>query len=113
MGMAQGGLLHGQIQQPTMRGDTIPRQAGSAQDEDEGPLPPDTIGLFRLYPGNPFQETPYSDTALHGLVQQYDPARERKLDYATLGNLGSAARPIVFELPFRRGFDAGLRPFDI
>lgn len=113
LGMAQGGLLYGQIQQPTMRADTIPRQAGTGQDEDEGPLPPDTIGLFRLYPSNPFQETPYSDTALHGLVQQYDPARERKLDYATLGNLGSAARPIVFELPFRRGFDPGLRQFDI
>jgi len=106
-------LLVAQVQQPTLRSDTIPTPPQEEQSDADGPLPPDTIGLFRIYPANPFEETPYSDTALHSRVQQYDPARQRKLDYATLGNLGSAARPIFFELPTRRGFDVGLRHYDI
>lgn len=55
---------------------------------------------------------PWTDTLLDG-VQHYDPARLQKLDFATLGNLGSPARPQFFEIEKRQGLDIGLHQFDL
>lgn len=73
---------------------------------------PDTVGIFYFYADNPLRETPYSDSTLRNF-QQYDPVRQRDLDYANLGILGSAHRPLVFQTPWRRGFDVGLHQFDL
>jgi hypothetical protein len=69
---------------------------------------PDTFGVFIFFAENPNVETPFGDTILHRHFQQYDPARQRELDWRTLGNLGSASEPIVYQPRFRRGFDTGL-----
>ena len=73
---------------------------------------PDTIGIFYFLAENPNLEMPFSDSTLSNF-QQYDPVRQRDLDYMHLGNLGSAHQPIVFETTWRRGFDVGLHQFDI
>jgi len=73
---------------------------------------PDTVGIFYFIAENPYRETPFSDTLLRNF-QQYDPVRQRDLDYANLGILGSAHRPLVFEPVWRRGFDVGLHQFDL
>lgn len=74
----------------------------------------DTFGVFYFYADNPRQETPYADSLLGNDLQQYDPARRRGgFDYQHLGILGSAARPMYYEPTQRRGFDVGLRQFDI
>ncbi|MBK7872732.1 MAG: hypothetical protein IPJ74_19660 [Saprospiraceae bacterium] len=73
---------------------------------------PDTVGVFYFLADNPNQETPFSDSTLANF-QQYDPVRQRSLDYMHLGNLGSAHQPIVFETTWRRGFDVGLHQFDL
>ena len=43
----------------------------------------------------------------------YDPARRKQVDWGTLGNLGSAARPLLFETRAQRGFDVGEHAFDL
>lgn len=43
----------------------------------------------------------------------YDPARRPAIDWATLGNLATPARPLWFEVPARKGFDAGIHAFDL
>lgn len=74
---------------------------------------PDTVRITYVLAENPGQEYIFSDTLLNQQFQQYDPARKRLLPYANLGNPGSAARPIVFEMQNRRGFDVGFHQYDI
>lgn len=90
---------------PSAISDTLRPQ----QSEDDTP---DTVGVFYFYADNPLRETPYADSTLYNF-QQYDPVRQRDLDYANLGVLGSAHRPLVFETVWRRGFDVGLHQFDL
>lgn len=101
--------LQGQAQRPgEVFGGTTPQTQREQRDVN---TVPDTVGIFYLFAGNPNQETPFSDSTLTNF-QQYDPVRRRELDYMHLGNLGSAAQPIVFQSTWRRGFDVGLHQFD-
>ena len=73
----------------------------------------DTFGIFSFYAENPNLETPFSDSLLLGNYHQYDPARMGDIDYLTLGNLGSAALPVLFKPTVRQGFDVGLHQYDL
>lgn len=73
----------------------------------------DTVRITYIYSGNPSEEFEFSDSLLNQHFQQFDPARQRPLPYAHLGNVGSASRPNVYEGRLRRGFDVGLHQFDI
>ncbi len=73
----------------------------------------DTFGVFSFLVNNPNRETPYSDSLLGNYFHQYDPARHRELDFAHLGNLGSAHYPVFFQTVPRRGFDIGLHQYDL
>jgi hypothetical protein len=73
----------------------------------------DTFEIFYFFADNPNQDIPFSDSTLGNYFQQYDPVRRRTLDYKHLGNLGSAHAPIVFEPIARRGFEVGLRQYDL
>lgn len=72
----------------------------------------DTSDIFFFYADEPNFVFPFSDSLL-GNVHQYDPIRQQPYDFANLGNLGSAARPLFFQPTRRRGFDVGLHQFDI
>ncbi|MBI1225721.1 MAG: hypothetical protein GC192_10840 [Bacteroidetes bacterium] len=72
----------------------------------------DTSDIFFFYADEPNLVFPFSDSLLEN-VHQYDPIRQQTYDYANLGNLGSAARPLFFQPTWRRGFDVGLHQFDI
>lgn len=85
---------------------------GSAAGGGTQRLTLDTSDIYFFYAGNPNLVFPFSDSLLESF-QQYDPIRLRELDYASLGNLGSAARPLFFQPTWRRGFDVGLHQFDI
>lgn len=91
------------------------RTSGRPDSEFEGQLveEPDTFGVFIFFAENPNEETEFSDTTLHRHFQQYDPARQRELDWKTLGNLGSAAEPFVYQARFRQGLDVGLHQYDL
>ncbi len=72
----------------------------------------DTFNFHFFYPNNIDQEFPYQDTSI-ALFHNYDPARQQQWDYATIGNLGGAAFPFVYQPRQRRGFDIGFHQFDL
>jgi len=92
---------------------TFSGQGLESREQGEIPEGPDSVGIFKYHALNPDQEYHFLDSTLHQRVQQYDPARQRAIDYATLGTLGSAARPIWFSLPYRQGFSVGLNQFKL
>jgi hypothetical protein len=78
-----------------------------------GKLTLDTSDIHFFYADNPLEIIPFSDSLL-GNLHQYDPIRQQPdIDYASLGNLGSAARPLFFQPTWRRGFEVGLNQFDL
>jgi len=68
--------------------------------------------LFTFAP-TPERAYPAGDTLPDREFRMYDPARRQLIDWGTLGNLGSGARPLLFEIPARRGFDVGEHAFDL
>lgn len=72
----------------------------------------DTSDIYFFFADEPNFVFPFSDSLL-GNLHQYDPIRQQPFDFASLGNLGSAARPLFFQPTWRRGFDVGLHQFDL
>jgi putative beta-barrel porin len=77
-----------------------------------GPVVLDTSEIHFFFADSPNEVYPFSDSLLETL-HQYDPIRQQEYNYAHLGNLGSAARPLFYQPAMRRGFDVGLHQFDI
>ena len=73
----------------------------------------DTSDIYYFFADNPGEEYTFADSLLGNYFNQQDPIRRRDLDYANLGILGSAARPIVYQPLYRMGFDLGMHQFDI
>ena len=72
----------------------------------------DTSKIYYFELGNPNRDLPFTDSTLTNF-QQYDPIRQGRFDYAHLGNLGSAARPLLYSPRFRRGFEVGLHAYEL
>lgn len=72
----------------------------------------DTSEIHYFFEDRPNEVYPFSDSLLES-IHQYDPVRQQEYDYAHLGNLGSAHRPLFFQPAARRGFDVGLHQFDL
>jgi Putative porin len=75
--------------------------------------PPDTVPLRYFLAGSPEVLRSDADTMPDFEFRMYDPARQSAIDWGTLGNVGSAARPLFFETTARRGFQTGIRAFDL
>ncbi len=96
----------------------VPPDVQRGEEEEEQSLEQldvllDTFDIFYFYADNPKLEIPYADTTLGNYYRQYDPTRQRRLDYRNLGILGSAHEPIVYEAVDRRGFEMGLDQFEL
>ncbi|MFK7932980.1 MAG: putative porin [Saprospiraceae bacterium] len=87
-------------------------QGGGGGNTQQGEVEVDTFGVFYRYATNPSEVIAYADTTLEQL-QIYNPTRQRLLDYANLGNLGSAHQPLFYETPFRRGLAIGLDQYSL
>ncbi len=85
----------------------------SSEPQGEFEEAPDTLSIYYFFADNPEEEYAFSDSTLNNYYHQFDPVRDRELDYAHLGNVGSAHRPIVYEPRFRQGFDIGFSQFDL
>ncbi len=115
LALGSTGALH--AQRPAIS--NIPRPSGPAQapqqraGEQRADETPDTVGIHLLLAERPEQETPFSDSLLDRNFHQYDPARQRDIDYMTTGNAGGAARFFAYEPVFRRALDVGFHQFDI
>jgi len=57
--------------------------------------------------------TPITDTGIHSYSHQYDYSRMMLNDFAHLGNVGSAAFPIIYQQYDYEGRDIGLHALDI
>ncbi len=75
--------------------------------------PVDTTPLAYTLPQSPERLEPEDDTLPNYHFRIYNPARQQRVDYGNLGNLGSAVRPLFFETMPRRGFDVGVHTFDL
>lgn len=73
----------------------------------------DTTPLLFTYAFSPERSYPAADTLAGREFRFYDPARRQPIDWGTLGNLGTPARPLFFETPARLGFDVGVHAFDL
>lgn len=78
----------------------------------QGEVEVDTFGVFYTYADNPGERFAYQDTTLEKL-QLYNPTRQRLMDYANLGNLGSAHQPLFYEPAFRQGLRIGLDQYNL
>lgn len=74
---------------------------------------PDTAQIRYFGIQNPERIKVFSDTSLDNHFHQYTPVRKRDDEYATLGYIGSAARPIFRPVTRRIGFDLGFHQFDV
>ncbi len=72
----------------------------------------DTFGIYYFQAHKPWDLTFLVDTLLDDF-QQYDPVRQRDLELAHLGYLGSATNFLVYQPRFRKGFDVGLHQYDL
>ena len=77
------------------------------------PVEVDTTPLLYTFVLMPERAYPEDDTLPGRDFRMYDPARRQPIDWGTLGNLGSAARPLLYETPLRLGFDPGVHTFDL
>ncbi len=75
--------------------------------------PPDTTPLTYILPQNPERSLSGYDTLPDFNFRMYDPARRFAIDWGTLGNLGSSARPLLYTPRAQRGFDPGVHAFDL
>ncbi len=75
--------------------------------------PVDTQSLVYHLPNNGLQLFRYQDSLLTSHFQQYDPTRKRDWDYFNLGNLGTAAAPLIWQSQYRKGMELGVHCFDI
>lgn len=72
----------------------------------------DTFGIFIFQVDNPNEERAFADSLLDAF-QQYDPTRQAPDDYAHLGVVGSAHRPLVYTGRDRSGYDLGWHHYDL
>lgn len=74
---------------------------------------PDTLKISVYHANHPERFSPYPDTLLGNHFQQSEAARQQLIDYAHLGSMGTAAKPILFEVKERKGLHLGFHQFDI
>jgi len=77
------------------------------------PQPPTNDPLLVTHAPTPERSLPSSDTLPDSDYRMYDPARKQEIDWGTQGNLGSAARPLLFKVQPIRGFSTGVSAFDL
>lgn len=76
-------------------------------------VPLDTTPFLFTFSLSPERFYPAADTLADFDFRMYNPARRQAVDYGTLGNVGSSARPLFFEPAARQGFDPGFHAFDL
>lgn len=84
-----------------------------AAQQAPGQQPAPDEPLVVTFAPSPERSVPAADTLPDRDFRMYDPARRQDIDWGTLGNLGSAARPMMFENRPVRGFDVGAHAFDL
>lgn len=69
--------------------------------------------LLVTYALSPERSVRDVDTMPDRDFRMYDPARRQEIDWGTLGNLGAAGRPLLFENQAQMGYNIGVSAFDL
>ena len=69
--------------------------------------------LIFTHAQNPEKSEVVADTLPDSEFRMYNPARRSLIDFGTLGNIGSSARPMLYEVAPSRGFNNGIHVFDL
>ena len=92
-----------------------PTAASSTSQEITGPevdsLP--VLPFLFTFSHEPEKTYPAADTLPDYAFRMYDPARRHPIDWGTIGNIGSAARPLMFAPREQAGFDHGFHGFSL
>ncbi len=92
---------------------TYTREQQAVDSTQEEAVALDTAYITSFLPTNRGKITLEDDSLLTRNFQQYDPIRQRDNDYTNLGQIATAARPILYRPRVHRGFDVGIHSFDI
>ncbi|MCC7245752.1 MAG: hypothetical protein IT269_08745 [Saprospiraceae bacterium] len=78
------------------------------------PVPPlnDSTHLEYTLSATPEISTPDIDTLPDSRFRTYDPVRRQQPEWGNLGNVGSAARPLLFDVLPHQGYRSGMEQFD-
>ncbi len=90
---------------------SLPAQQPASPTTPAAPAPNEP--LLITFAHSPERSIPAADSLPDRHFRMYDPARQHDIDWGTLGNLGAAARPLLFETRAVRGFDVGVHAFDL
>ncbi len=86
---------------------------GNSTPAQQDPVEPDTFDVRFFYQDNIGILQSFSDTLLNSYLEHYDPARQRDVDHAQLGNLGTAINPQLYESRNHLGLDVGFHQYDL
>ncbi len=118
-GLVLGTCVRAQVLDPNDRGRLDPEDpdydastSERASPQRQRDVAPDTFGIYLFQVDNPNRERKFQDSLLNGF-QVFEPDRQVDFDYATLGQIGSAAYPLRYTPVHRRGLEVGLRQFDL
>jgi len=98
---------------PLNQGSNSGGRQGASNQKKLRKISKDSLLIFSYSIENPNQEFPFQDTILDTYFHHFDPARDRLLDYASLGYMGSPLFQQFYEPSFRKGFDVGLHQYDL
>jgi len=93
-------------------GDDVARNGGRTP-APKTTIEPDTFDVQYFFQDNMGVLIPFSDTLLDNRFEQYDPARQREIDHAQLGNLGTAISPQLYLPRSHLGLDVGFHQYDL
>jgi Putative porin len=100
------------VQAQTTRPEIIAQPPTAASATTRPQSVPDEPLLY-TYALTPEKSEPAADTLPDANFRMYNPARRPLIDYGTTGNLGSSARPMLYEVRPQRGFDFGMHSFEL
>lgn len=80
---------------------------------NEDPEKIDSINITTYSLSNLNVQDTFKTKGLTKYFQQYDPARNRDFEYGNLGNMGSAAYPLVLDLHTQIGYTLGINQYKL
>lgn len=91
----------------------IGSRGGGGAPANQSAVESDTIAVQYFFQDNIELLLSYKDTLLDNYYEQYDPARQRVLDYAQLGNLGTPHMAQFYQPRWHKDLDIGFHQFDL
>lgn len=91
----------------------IGQQRTGQRDGNADFILPDTVNLQYFHLDDVDELHAYQDTSLNNAWHQLNPARKSPSEYAFLGNIGSAARPLLYDTRHRVGLHMGHFQYDL